>query len=159
MGNYITLNEANTLIARDALIFDDWDALTDVSKERLIDFSEDVIDNKWTYVGRRLNHAQLLEFPRDYTDWIVDESDLFNPLVANNKSIPNKLKLAITSIIKETILTEDFEQLITLQDTVNATNIGVSDISVTMEGKGEKFKTARLLLTAYLSVDYAFRSM
>lgn len=159
MSNYVTLAWVNAYFSVDVAFLEDWVAFTPAEQQQYIDLAERIIDRNWRYIGKKVNHAQKTEFPRNFDHYIIDTYDLYNPLVKGNNKIPEKLMDAVAEVCRELIKIEDFEQLIALQESVNATNVGVSSISVSMEGKGTKFRQARYLLSPFLWVDYTMRTL
>ena len=155
--NYYSFDEINQAVLGYKTATAQWLLLTEVEKRLFIDFAEDVIDNKFDYIGQRLVPSQLKAFPRNFDEYIENPANQFNKLVYNNRTLPNELKLAIVYIIDEVLQVDAFRQVITLQDAVNATRVKVSNIELEMEGRGNKYIEAEKVLSPYLKVHYSFR--
>ena len=91
--SYLSIEEANDILALNIHITAEWAALVDADKERLLAWASRYLDERTRWFGHRVNEASGLRWPRV---GVIDRDGL---LIASTV-IPQQLKVAVAEMAR-----------------------------------------------------------
>jgi len=146
MLSYIDIEYATYHVDRNMYVAERWSTLSDSQKNRYLNHSALLVDEAYIYAGRKIDVAQIMEFPRFFEEGYILNGD-----------IPLDIKVAQQLILSYILTLEDYEEVI------KVAKLGVKDLSDKIGLKADQgFRQipveAAMLLFPYSRMGWALRA-